>query len=107
MEEINLEYIQKNGLIIYDVIYGSHAYGTNRPDSDIDKRGIYVLPDSLLKSVETVDGFTDNLYYSEINDGTQNIVYYELRKFLYMLSNSKPNVFEILKKVWVTPSNLT
>ena len=96
MEEINLEYIQKNGLIIYDVIYGSHAYGTNRPDSDIDKRGIYVLPDSLLKSVETVDGFTDNLYYSEINDGTQNIVYYELRKFLYMLSNSKPNVFEIL-----------
>ena len=96
MEKIDLKFIQDNGLIIFDVIYGSHAYGTNRPDSDVDKRGVYILPDSILKSIETVDGFKDVEYYPEINDGTQNVVYYELRKFLYMLSNSKPNVIEIL-----------
>lgn len=94
--KIDLNFIRENGLIVYDVIYGSQAYGTNRPDSDKDQRGIFILPDSILKSIETVDGFVDKNYYFEINDGTQNVVYYELRKFLFMLSNSKPNVFEIL-----------
>ena len=93
---INLYFIKENNLIIYDVIYGSQAYGTNRPDSDLDKRGIFILPDSILKTIETVDGFKDQNYFFEINDGTQNVVYYELRKFLYMLSNSKPNAFEML-----------
>jgi len=94
--KIDLDFLKENNLIIYDVIYGSQAYGTNRPDSDLDKRGIFILPDSILKSIETVDGFVDENYFFEVNDGTQNVVYYELRKFLYMLSNSKPNVFEIL-----------
>ncbi len=92
----DLEYIRKNNLIIFDVIYGSNAYGTNRPDSDIDKRGVYVMPDSLLFSIESVEGYKDSEYYSEITDGTQNVVYYELRKFLYMISNSRPNALEIL-----------
>lgn len=96
MKRIDLEYIQKNGLIIYDVIYGSHAYGTNREDSDKDRRGIYVLPDSILKPIETVEGFKDSEYYPDITDGTQDVVYYELRKFLFMLSNSKPNALELL-----------
>lgn len=93
---IDLNFIRENSLIIYDVIYGSQAYGTNRPDSDIDKRGIFILPDSILSCIETVDGFVDKNYIFEVNDGTQNVVYYELRKFLYMLSNSKPNALEIL-----------
>ncbi len=93
---IDLDYIKSNNLIIYDVIYGSHAYGTNREDSDMDKRGIFILPDDILKPKETVNGFEDNEYISEITDGTQNVVYYEIRKFLYMLSNSKPNALEIL-----------
>lgn len=96
MSTINLEYIQQNGLIIYDVIYGSHAYGTAREDSDKDRRGIYVLPDFIMKPIETIDGFRDSEYYPEITDGTQDVVYYELRKFLYMLSNSKPNALEML-----------
>jgi predicted nucleotidyltransferase len=64
---INLNFIKENNLIIYDVIYGSQAYGTNRPDSDLDKRGIFILPDSILKTIETVDGFKDQNYFFEIN----------------------------------------
>lgn len=93
---IDLEYIKKNNLIIYDVIYGSNAYGTNRSDSDVDKRGIFVLPDTIINTIETIKGFDDSNYFPEINDGTQNVVYYELRKFLYMISNSRPNALEIL-----------
>ena len=41
---MDVEYIRKNNLIIFEAISGSQAYGTNTPESDIDIRGVFVLP---------------------------------------------------------------
>lgn len=35
MEKITHEYLEKNGLILFETIVGSQAYGTQTPTSDI------------------------------------------------------------------------
>lgn len=78
-----------SGLIIYKVMVGSHAYGTNTPTSDVDHRGVYISP------LETVLGMDEN-YQEQISDETNDNTYFELKKFIELLSVSNPTVLEIL-----------
>ena len=39
----NFENIKKNGLLLYEYVRGSHAYGLNIETSDIDTGGVFVL----------------------------------------------------------------
>ena len=58
MIEYTIDYIKKNNLILLEVISGSHAYGLNKENSDVDKRGVFVQPidDYLgLKNVEQIN----------------------------------------------------
>ncbi len=36
MEKITHEYLEENGLILFECIIGSQAYGTQTPESDVD-----------------------------------------------------------------------
>ena len=36
MEKITHEFLEKNGLILFECIIGSQAYGTQTPTSDVD-----------------------------------------------------------------------
>ena len=62
MTEYTIDYIKKNNLILLEVISGSHAYGLNTEDSDIDKRGIFVQkPDDYLGTINSkIFGFPCN-----------------------------------------------
>lgn len=83
----NLNYIKENNLILLSVTSGSHAYGTNISTSDVDERGIYIAE---------VDDFLCGNYPEQINDEKNDITYYELGRFLNLVSTNNPNILELL-----------
>jgi hypothetical protein len=77
----------KNNIPLYLVIRGSHAYGTNVPTSDIDYSGVFV---------QDLDCILGNSYLEQINDDKNDIVIYELRRFLELLAKNNPTILELL-----------
>lgn len=73
--------------IIYKVIAGSKAYGLDMPTSDTDIRGIFMLPNEYLLG---------NHKCEQVNDTTNDIVYYELNRFIHLLKENNPNIIENL-----------
>lgn len=72
---------------LYLVIRGSHAYGTSLPTSDTDFAGVYI---------QDIDDILGNKYKEQINDDSNDIVIYELRRFLELLSVNNPTILELL-----------
>lgn len=72
---------------LYLVIRGSHAYGTNLPTSDIDYSGVFI------QKIEDIFGYS---YVEQINDDKNDIVIYEIRRFLELLGKNNPTVLELL-----------
>ena len=69
------------------VIRGSHAYGTNVETSDTDYSGVFI------QKIEDIIGFN---YIEQINDDKNDIVLYEIKRFLDLLSSNNPTVLELL-----------
>ena len=84
---MTLEELKKSGHIIFECISGSRAYGLDTPTSDTDIRGVFVLPKEQFYSLD---------YVGQINNETNDIVYYELRKFIELCSKNNPNILELL-----------
>jgi predicted nucleotidyltransferase len=72
---------------LYLVIRGSHAYGTNISTSDTDYSGVFV---------QNLDSILGMSYVEQINDDKNDIVIYELRRFLELLAKNNPTVLELL-----------
>lgn len=72
---------------LYLVVRGSHAYGTNIPTSDIDYAGVFI---------QSLDNILGSKYKEQINDDKNDIVIYEVRRFLELLSSNNPTVLELL-----------
>lgn len=72
---------------LYLVIRGSHAYGTNLPTSDVDFAGVMVQP------IEDILGMS---YKEQINDDKNDIVIYEVKRFLELVGSNNPNILELL-----------
>ena len=86
--KLDLNWLQNNPqYILLECISGSHAYGTNIPESDRDIRGVFVLPQEQLYGLERI---------TQINDEDNDIVYYELGRFCELLLKSNPTCFELL-----------
>lgn len=85
MKNYNVDSIQEH--LIFEGIGGSTAYGTNLPTSDIDKKGVYILP---------LEEILSGNYQEQVNDSTNDTVYYELGKFLTLCSKGNPNILEML-----------
>ncbi len=79
--------LKASGNIIFECISGSRAYGLATAISDTDIRGVFVLPKEQFYSLE---------YVGQITNETNDIVYYELRKFIELLSKNNPNILELL-----------
>lgn len=87
MNKLTIDSIKENGLLIFETITGSKAYGLDTPTSDTDVRGVYVVPKSMFYSLE---------YPEQVSNETNDIVYYELRRFMELLSKNNPNIIEML-----------
>lgn len=84
---MTLKELKKSGYIIFECISGSRAYGLETPSSDTDIRGVYILPKEHFYSLD---------YVEQINNETNDIVYYEIRKFIALCSKNNPNILELL-----------
>lgn len=72
---------------LYLVVRGSHAYGTNLPTSDTDYAGVFV---------QDMDSILGMSYVEQVNDDNNDIVIYELRRFLELLAKNNPTILELL-----------
>ncbi len=84
---LTIEDIKKNGWLVFEVIAGSKSYGLDSPTSDTDVRGVFILPKELFYSMN---------YTPQVSNETNDIVYYELRRFIELLSKNNPNIIEML-----------
>jgi len=83
------KYILEN--TIYRVRHGSMAYGTNIAGSDIDEKGICILPDP-----SYYFGF-NNFEQKDKGweDGNDRVIY-DIRKFIKLALDCNPSIIEIL-----------
>lgn len=82
--------ISDDGKLIYLTISGSHLYGFNSPDSDIDYRGCFMTKTENLLGLNTPRD-----YIQEI-EGETDAVLFELKKEIGLLLKSNCNVLEHL-----------
>lgn len=74
--------------VIFRCVVGSRAYGLDGPDSDTDRRGIYLPPADLHWSLYGVPEQLENENNQEC--------YWEIQKFLDLALKANPNVIECL-----------
>jgi hypothetical protein len=84
--KITYEYLVENGLILFETIIGSQAYGTQTPTSDIDKKFVYILP---------MDIILGTGYIEQLNV-TKDITGWEIKRFLELMGTNNPTVLELL-----------
>jgi predicted nucleotidyltransferase len=87
MQKLTIDWIKNNGLLIFEVISGSKSYGLDTATSDTDVKGVFVLPKNMFYGLE---------YTAQVNNETNDIVYYELKRFMELLGKSNPNILEML-----------
>ncbi|RYD58693.1 MAG: nucleotidyltransferase [Sphingobacteriales bacterium] len=68
-------------------ISGSRAYGLNTPASDTDIKGVFFMPKP---------DFYGLNYRDQLANGTNDIVYYEVGRFVELLAKNNPNILELL-----------
>ena len=73
--------------LLYEGIAGSRAYGIDLPNSDIDIRGVFILPKAEFYGLH---------YTPQLSDDTNDTVYYELGRFVELLAKNNPNMLELL-----------
>ena len=74
--------------LIFRAIAGSRAYGTHRPESDTDIRGVLALPARAYLSMTEPP--------TQVSDARGDRVYYTLRRFLQLAASANPNIIELL-----------
>lgn len=92
-----VEDLREKGLILLEYISGSQMYGTSTPQSDVDHKGIFLLPD------EDFSHYDYHPDWEEVESGKFflpsgkecEMKFYELRKFIQLLEKNNPNSFEI------------
>lgn len=93
-KKLELEKFAEDNCILR-VVAGSHAYGTNLPTSDWDERGIFIN-----KMSDVILNF-DRLEQVELS--RDDIVLFELTKYMNLLSEQNPNILEL---IWADPQDI-
>ncbi len=84
---MTLEELRKHDLILLECLSGSRAYGLDTPNSDTDIKGVFLLPKEM---------FFGLTYIPQISNESNDIVFYELGRFMELLSVNNPNILELL-----------
>ncbi len=84
---LTIDSLRSQNLILLEAISGSHAYGLNTPTSDTDIRGVFILPQEQLYGLH---------YVEQVADAKNDIVFYELGRFIDLLIKNNPTMLELL-----------
>ncbi len=84
---MTIEDLKTRGLILFECISGSRAYDLAVSGSDTDIRGVFLLPKA---------DFYGLNYIPQVANSTNDIVYYELGRFIELLKKSNPSMLELL-----------
>ena len=80
---MTIEELREKGWIIMECISGSKAYGLDTPESDTDIKGVFLLPK---------EEFYGLNYIPQIANESNDIVFYEFRRFMELLAVNNPNI---------------
>lgn len=83
-----LDELRDSGMIFYEVVAGSVAYGLNTASSDEDLRGYYHVPQEYRNGLSNIADQT--------NDAKHDITYYNLKRAFELLMTANPNQIELL-----------
>jgi uncharacterized protein len=84
---MTIDDLKAQNLILFEVISGSRAFGLATETSDTDIKGVFYLPKNKFYGLE---------YIPQISNETNDIVYYELGRFVELLLKNNPNILEVL-----------
>jgi len=85
--KMTIETLKDNNLILFEAIAGSKAFGLDTDSSDTDIKGVFYMPKDLFYGIT---------YMPQISNDTNDIVYYELGRFIELLIKNNPNILELL-----------
>lgn len=84
----NFDIIRNDGRLLYEYIRGSHLYGLNNEDSDVDTGGVYVCTRNEL--------FGCYGYMPQVSDSRHDNTWFEIGELVRLLLKSNPTVMESL-----------
>lgn len=84
----NFETIRQDGRLLYEYIRGSHLYGLNNADSDIDTSGVFACTRDEL--------FGCYGYKAQVSDDRHDNTWFEIGELVRLLLKSNPTVLESL-----------
>lgn len=84
---MTIQDLKNGGLLLFECISGSKAYGLDTPQSDTDLKGVFYLPKDKFYGLE---------YIPQVSNATNDEVYYELGRFVELLCKNNPNLLEML-----------
>lgn len=80
--------IRQEGRLLYEYVRGSHLYGLNTPQSDVDTSGVYICrPDDLLG----IYG-----YEAQVSDARHDNTWFEIGELIRLVMKSNPTMLEAL-----------
>lgn len=84
---MTIQELKDKNLLLLECISGSKAYGLDTATSDTDLKGVYYLHKEQFYGLN---------YIAQINNDSNDEVYYELGRFVELLSKNNPNILELL-----------
>jgi len=96
-----------NNEIILEIKSGSHLYGTNTSESDVDYQGVFLPSKEYILGIERTEEWNCNEVSKDENGrNTKHAIdrkFYELRKFVNLVMKGNPNIIELC---FVNKSNI-
>lgn len=86
---MTIEELRKSGMIAFEYIRGSHAYGLNTATSDEDHGGVFICPKEMLYGLR-------GKYIEQVADEKGDTVFYEFGRWVELLLKSNPTALESL-----------
>jgi hypothetical protein len=86
---LTIEQLKADHLILLECLSGSRAYGLATPQSDTDIKGVFYLPKSRFYGLQSE-------YVPQVSNASNDIVYYELGRYIELLLQNNPNMMELL-----------